>query len=1213
MTHPSTILRTARRLAGTTLTAALVAVGLVAATAAPELDAQEPLTLEQEALGPWQGPPEFSYAQTEDLEPTREVGPEQASALDAFLEAHPNAVARWDDGSGSLAVLYGFASDPSAAGPESAARSFLSAHADLFGGLDVSALELDPMRSREALGGSMLRFDQTHQGLPVLNAGVGVVMDGDGRVRAVSGPVYPGLSLDTSPSLTADRAVAAAAADLETWSRDLPTEAVDYLTPSWQAIEDQLGPLLTTPHPELSVYPTPEGARLAWEMYYWSRNPFGLFRYVVDAHGGEVLERANFVRTATGPSQIPTPARVAEATRLAADGAADGHPAAGARAREDTIETTADVFPSSPPVTTALQADGTILGVDGDAVSRPLGQVRVTLRKFDASNTVTGTEDELTGTHAVINSALPTKQPFGQAALNTYHFDRDSLPLKGRTEEVDHLEEPAEHQDAISQFFYITSFMEYLDYLHKEGDAVHNRGVGEGDFPNSYPNESNPLTGTVHIANVLAPPEDPTAENFVRQLLGLDNAFAVPFSDEVAGQPVVVNPTAYGHGYLFNDLGIDFAVPLHEGTHATITPIAGFEGSPEGGALNEGQADVWAYTIGENPTLGGYIAAGFRIRDLIREEGGNPDAFQWLRHAESQLRYTQLGIRSGSGFEVHRDGEIYASAMWDLRQLLMAQRPGGSFLRPDPISGEAEQPTSTGKETFERLFLGSMYVLGTMSPDNFVGARDATIIADDVLYPSDPTDLDAPGRHRALIEHVFANRELGLNAAAPQGGRQTVSSAVSAFTAEQASPAAPQNVTAVPSAEDEIVVSWDPVDGAQGYAVLKRRSGTEGQRLLQPGDVTYGNEPVRAYFEGDAALSGFTHVEYVLGGGTSHVDEGQWFGRHPGLGLETPHFDYTVRALGENAAGQVGFSDLSGTAEVALEATPVTDFVETEISDVSFDGTIFAFDQTLENLGGAGSFDGTIFEPVTFKVIEISDSTVTVANADNGGTGQNGDEAHFVYGETLSPEEVSAPRRLEFHDPEGRLFTFDAVVTGHLRVQPTAATGSQDPVDTADPTERPETFGFTEEFTGVVPIGTAGLQVGENVDYVEVDFTARASAESVTGTLSADPSAGVYPDLDFELRDAQGNVLSTSATFGPNEQVGTQVEGGQTYTYRVIGWANAPTTFRIVSEQRVSDPADANEGTSGSEPTDPETLTGLVRFTVDPLNGIVDTEVLQIQ
>jgi hypothetical protein len=33
-----------------------------------------------------------------------------------------------------------------------------------------------------------------------------------------------------------------------------------------------------------------------------------------------------------------------------------------------------------------------------------------------------------------------------------------------------------------------------------------------------------------------------------------------------------------------------------------------------------------------------------------------------------------------------------------------------------------------------------------------------------MLYPSDSTDPDAPGKHRAMIEQIFAAKELGINA-----------------------------------------------------------------------------------------------------------------------------------------------------------------------------------------------------------------------------------------------------------------------------------------------------------------------------------------------------------------------------------------------------------------------------------------------------------------
>mgnify|MGYP003326810433 FL=1 len=264
---------------------------------------------------------------------------------------------------------------------------------------------------------------------------------------------------------------------------------------------------------------------------------------------------------------------------------------------------------------------------------------RINLRKFDDTNLVTGVEGLLTGKHALIESTMLTKGPFPQAATGTYHFSEDAA-IEARPVEDDHVTpSTAHHIDGISQFIYITTLLEYLDYLHKDGDAVHSRGVGDGSFPNSYPNEAVPLTGVVHIPNVLDPPDNPADPEFMAKLLGLDNAFAVPLSQEIAGEEVVVNPTAYGHGYLFNNLAMDFSVPIHEGTHATITPIAGFEGEPEGGALNEGQADLWAYTVGETPDLGTYPVNSCDLRKFLREQGVNPDSFEFI-----PVSYTHLTL-----------------------------------------------------------------------------------------------------------------------------------------------------------------------------------------------------------------------------------------------------------------------------------------------------------------------------------------------------------------------------------------------------------------------------------------------------------------------------------------------------------------------------------------------------------------------------------------
>ena len=97
-----------------------------------------------------------------------------------------SVTARWDKTSGSVDSVMDFASAPSSLEPEAAARSFVESNAALFGIDDAGTLKLKS--NVQALGGNLLYFEQVHAGLPVASGGVGVVMDGERRVRAVSGP-----------------------------------------------------------------------------------------------------------------------------------------------------------------------------------------------------------------------------------------------------------------------------------------------------------------------------------------------------------------------------------------------------------------------------------------------------------------------------------------------------------------------------------------------------------------------------------------------------------------------------------------------------------------------------------------------------------------------------------------------------------------------------------------------------------------------------------------------------------------------------------------------------------------------------------------------------------------------------------------------------------------------------------------------------------------
>ena len=1074
--------------------------------------------------------------------------------------------ALWDKSSGSVDAIYDFASAPSQLEPEAAARAFIQSNAALFGISDMSTLRLD--KNVSAFGGNLLYFEETYQGLPVAQSGIGVMMDGQHRIKMISGPYRSNLTLSVSPSLDGAAAVATAQSDLTKYKVEWAAGVAQVLNPALDLLASQLG-LLATPHPELNVYPAPDGARLAYTFFVFSRNPFGMFKYQIDAMSGQVLAREDFVRY-----QAPLPL-------------------------------TADVYPTHPDITQELKDQGKIsVGADGT----PLGQLRIQLRNFDQTNAVTGLNGTLTGLHAHIENLLVDKLPFAQAAKGTWHFRIDDpANFEQRTNELEQHGANvafAEHQDGISQFFYINSLLEYIDYLHRAGDSVHNR-IGQGDFPDDYPNQSNPLIGNVHIPNVLDPPSPCSGTPdaiFVEQLLGLDNAFSLPASQTIAGQKVVVNPTSYGHGYLFNDLAIDFGVPYHEGMHSISSPIAGLEGSPEGGAMNEGQADLWAYSAAENTELGAYVLNGFKFRDAVRQAGGNPDLRQWIRNADTGMTYTKLGTSGGGSFEVHRDGEIFGGTMWDIRQLMLMYETGGNFKRPDPISGQASKSISLGKETWERIFLGSIYILGSFNPDTFVRARTAMILSDQALYPSDPLDPDAPGLHRALIEQVYAAREIGINAEAPIGGRQVISTQVSDFAASQGKLAAPAAVSVSPASSTSNRVSWQAVPGAFAYEILKREIGRENQRQNAP-------VPGREYIDGDGGTDGYLHAEYVKSNQTSYVDNGQIEGSFVARGLKNiASAEYVVRALNVNANRQLGVSANSAPASLPTAVVDVTSRVQTALvsGSLRMAGGKLEFDQTIKNLG-AGSFDGTMYTPIEFRIVSISNSSVTVANADNGGTGTSGSPALFFYHPLLVSGQTSEARHLVFNNPNAQLFTFDAVITASVQVNPAQATRyvGEPGIDLS----KFDVQTFTETLTGIVPASDTGLQCAEGVTYVDVPFTSKDFAFAVTGNMTNPSGLGV--DMDLQLLDSAGRVLSTSATDTPNETVTAAIQPNQQYRYRVIGWAGAAQDYQIVSTQSLLVPKATSGGGSGSGGAlapSTGTVTKLLRFTFNPVTGTITVQ-----
>ncbi len=1132
--------------------------------------------------------PSFDLNIDRNLQNLRQATNQQIAALDSLRTTtnSPDLQMRWNDFGGSPDVIYDFASQAFSGTPEEAARSFVSQNAALFGVSDVNSLRV--FSQRAAMGGHLIRFQQTVNDIPVKDGGIGIVMNKDKQVIMASGPFFRNVDIDTTPSLTAAQAKQYAAADLNQFHTALPDSITSLLQSGLNILGEQVGHVNNL-DPKLGIYPTADGYKLVWKVAKFSTNPFGLYLVTVDANTGDIVARKDFVNFQLPGGTVPS-----------------------------ALPMTGDVYPKYPTITNELKDQGVISVCNGI----PCGQERVNLRKFHPSNTTTGVNGTLTGTHALVNNALATKQPFLQAGLGTWHF-RNNNPagFEGRTNEQDHLAEPAEHQDDINAFFFITYLVEYIDYLHVGGDP--GSFGSQGSFPDEYPNKTVPLPGTVHIPNIYMGLDaaagtlpDPSDPNFTQKVLGLDNAFALNVTSLIEGltdtkSPVVANPTSYGHGFYFNDLALEGTVPYHEGMHAITSPIAGLEGI-EGNALNEGQADMWAFTIIDSPSLGDYVVNAKGYRDLRRSRNQDPDAVAYIRSAESTLKYSDIAtlIDRDTGqpdFEEHYDGEIYMSTMWDIREMLNRMYPQTTTSkRPRAKDGAAEKVITKGTNIFERQFLGSMYVLGTTSPDTMVKSRDAMIIADQMLYPTDSSNPRSAGKHRAMIEQIFAAHEMGVNAQEVTGGRATISTQVTPFAGDQDAPSAPQNIKMAPDSTRTNKISWNSVDSAMSYEILKRKRVNEGQRE-QNGR--------REFNDGDASTTGFQHVDYIDGGITEYVDRGDVQEIFAPRGLDDQfEWEYVVRAIGVASNGQLGFSEFSGSTRAKLNRQNLTRQVDSAISNVSFANGIFAFDNAITNARGAKAADKTIYKPIEFQIVNISNPTVTVRNADSGGN-------TFVYNETLSLGATSRAKRFEFNNPAAQMFSFDAKIFANAFAKSTTGRGEEDDDGTSDP-PAPVTYSIYEQTdTGALIAGeptatggasaTWGNPLFKGITWEDVPITTKSDATSLEATLSS-----IGPDLDFELRTTDGVVLSSSGNVDANEFVSSAVQPNTTYIMRVLGFANGPVTFTIVSNQLLPNGSpNENGGTrsgggGGLNPYDTEIISGLIRFTVNPVTGTVITQVI---
>ncbi|MGH9379366.1 MAG: choice-of-anchor D domain-containing protein [Thermoanaerobaculia bacterium] len=233
------------------------------------------------------------------------------------VAARDEAGRRVDDASGLPLALYRVGYRPQPAAPEEMAREYLR-HAAATLGLDPDLSDLEPTMIRTGPSGTVVRFRQHVDGIPVYGPDLAVKLDRGGLVTHVVSGYRPSLTLAANePAVSAPEARAI---------------AFDYLRIEGGAAWERTG---------LVVFPGADGARLTYQVdVIAGRAPAGEWRIMVDAVTAVVFGAED--RAVYGA--VDGSATVFDPDPLSSAGATYGDPGYVDGSDADTAQLTAEVF-----------------------------------------------------------------------------------------------------------------------------------------------------------------------------------------------------------------------------------------------------------------------------------------------------------------------------------------------------------------------------------------------------------------------------------------------------------------------------------------------------------------------------------------------------------------------------------------------------------------------------------------------------------------------------------------------------------------------------------------------------------------------------------------------------------------------------------------------------------------------------------------------------
>lgn len=569
-------------------------------------------------------------------------------------------------------------SEPSTASPAAIARDFLKANQDLFllTGSEVDALVVArDYRTHDTF--RTLWLAQQVDGVEVDRAAIRFAIDPGGRIVWVSaGPVQPGLRVDAIAHLAPEAAILRAAEHIGVRLESAPRQKS---TLADRTLVFERGPFLQDISVEPLIFPTGSGnAMRAWRVSLEPAGEMSAWYYVtVDARAGRLLERYNLY-------QYGAPATNAG---LVFDGPYPNVP--GGAGFPDGVAQTQHGFGYRWPSTV------------GWTIPAPYGTYTLT-----TGNNVEAKEDWLRDNETTVGRYADggTLQEFLFPFTNAY---RTSLGVTDAARIADHRKDV----DAVTTnlFYWINNWHDYMHALgfdEAAGNFQHDNfsrgGCGrDAIFADAMDGAAPPTGGpSLNNANFATPPEAMPGNCLTSNSRPRMQQFVMRLGTEAI-------PTWLA------DTSLDAHVVIHEFSHGTSNRLvggfsAGCMGGTQAGAMGEGFGDFYAASRFSDPLVGRWSFNG-GLRQFPMDM--NPRTYADLVD------------------QVHSDGEIYSSTLWDVRRTV-----GGGVI--------------------EQLLTDAMK-LAPCGP-SFLDMRDALLLADALRYG---------GANRCVIWGAHLGRGMGFDAA----------------------------------------------------------------------------------------------------------------------------------------------------------------------------------------------------------------------------------------------------------------------------------------------------------------------------------------------------------------------------------------------------------------------------------------------------------------